>query len=84
MAYRFWFLLILASSLYAELPIFPLRDVRPGQHGIGKTIFAGNRIEDFDVEVLGVLENLGPKQSVILARLSGRGSARSITRGDFS
>ncbi|HZU28706.1 MAG TPA: SpoIVB peptidase S55 domain-containing protein [Bryobacteraceae bacterium] len=72
MACRFWFLTILASSLFAEIPIFPLKDVRPGQHGIGKTIFTGNRIDDFDVEVLGVLENLGPKQSVILARLSGR------------
>lgn len=34
-------------------------------------MFSGNKIEDFDVEVLGVLENLGPKQSIILARLSG-------------
>ena len=50
---------------------FPLRDVRPGQHGIGRTVFQGNRIENFDVEILGVLENLTPKQSIILARLSG-------------
>lgn len=71
MAYRFWFLLILSSCLFAEIPIFPLRDVRPGLHGTGQTIFSGNRVESFDVEVLGVLENLGPKQSVILARLSG-------------
>ena len=71
MAFRFWFLSILASSLFAEIPIFPLKDVHPGLHGIGKTIFTGNRIEDFDVEVLGVLEDLGPKQSIILARLSG-------------
>ncbi len=39
--------------------------------GIGKTIFQGDRIEDFQVEVLGVLENAGPKQSIILGRLSG-------------
>jgi hypothetical protein len=39
--------------------------------GIGKTIFSGDRIEEFQVEVLGVLDNVGPKQSVILARLSG-------------
>jgi hypothetical protein len=70
-AYRFWFLLILSSSLFAEIPIFPLKDIRPGQHGTGRTIFSGNRVESFDVEVLGVLENLAPKQSVILARLSG-------------
>jgi len=34
-------------------------------------VFSGNKIEEFQVEVLGVLDNLGPKQSVILARLSG-------------
>ena len=34
-------------------------------------MFSGNKIEEFQVEVLGVLENLGPRQSVILARLSG-------------
>lgn len=39
--------------------------------GIGKTVFEGTRIDDFQVEVLGILENAGPKQSLILARLSG-------------
>src|SRR6478609_489330 len=37
----------------------------------GRTVFSGNRVEDFQVEILGVLENIGPKQSLILARLSG-------------
>jgi hypothetical protein len=49
----------------------PLQDVKPGMRGIGKTVFQGGRVEDFQVEILGTLENLGPKQSVILARLSG-------------
>src|SRR5689334_10558634 len=48
-----------------------LKDIKPGMHGIGKTVFSGDRIEDFQVEILGVLENIGPKQSLILARLSG-------------
>jgi len=39
--------------------------------GAGKTVFQGDRIEDFQVEILGVLENIGPKQSLILARLAG-------------
>ena len=34
-------------------------------------MFSGSKIEEFQVEILGVLENLGPRQSVILARLSG-------------
>jgi hypothetical protein len=53
------------------MPIFPLREVRAGQHAIGKTVFSGSKIEEFQVEILGVLENVGPRQSIILARLSG-------------
>lgn len=55
----------------AEPQIFPLHDVKPGLRGIGRTVFQGATIEEFQVEILGVLENMGPKQSVILARLSG-------------
>ena len=40
-------------------------------HATGRTVFSGNRIEDFQVEILGVLDNFGPKESLILARLSG-------------
>ena len=54
-----------------QIAIYPLRDVRAGQHAIGKTVFQGNKIEEFQVEILGVLENVGPRQSIILARLSG-------------
>jgi len=70
-AHRWIFYLIVASKLIGQPAIFPLKDVRTGQHGIGRTIFSGNKVEEFQVEVLGVLENLGPKQSIILARLSG-------------
>ena len=40
-------------------------------HGVGRTVFNGTRIEEFQVEILGVLENFGPKESLILGRLSG-------------
>lgn len=60
-----------AAVVFAQTAIFPLKDIRPGMRGVGKTVFSGNRVEDFQVEILGVLENVGPKQSVILARLSG-------------
>ena len=68
---RLFVFLIVASKLFSQAPIFPLRDVRAGQRGIGKTVFSGNKIDEFQVEILGVLENQGPKQAVILARLSG-------------
>ena len=63
--------LALAAALSAQTPIFPLKDVRPGMHAVGRTVFVGNRVEEFQVEVLGVLDNVGPKESLILARLSG-------------
>src|SRR5215467_764022 len=52
-------------------------EVRPGMKGIGKTVFQGTKIEQFDVELLGVLKNFAPKQDMILARLSGGPLART-------
>lgn len=51
--------------------ILPLDQVRPGMKGVGRTVFAGTAIEEFQVEIIGVLANVGPKQSIILARLTG-------------
>src|SRR5438477_5974002 len=54
------------------VPTFPLSEVRPGLKGVGKTIFQGDKVEEFQVEILGVLKNaIGPKHDVILARLAG-------------
>ena len=64
-------LFFVTAGLSFAQGFFQLKDVRPGQHGIGRTVFHGNRIEEFQVEILGVLENLTPKQSIILAKLSG-------------
>lgn len=63
--------LALAAVLSAQTNFFPLADVRAGMRGTGRTIFSGDKIEDFNVEILGVLDNFGPKESLILARLSG-------------
>jgi SpoIVB peptidase S55 len=63
--------LLLSVGLAGAQNFFPLQDVRPGLRGIGRTVFQGDRIEEFQVEILGVLQNLGPKQTIVLARLSG-------------
>jgi hypothetical protein len=60
-----------ASTLDAALAIFPLKDIRAGQRGVGRTVFSGSRVEQFQVEILGVLENIGPRETIILARLTG-------------
>jgi hypothetical protein len=64
-------LLFAALAARAAVAIMPLASVRAGMHGTGKTVFAGDKVEDFQVEILGVLENTGPKESLILGRLSG-------------
>ena len=66
-------LVLLAGAVpaAAQTPILPLRDVRPGMIATGRTVFHGAQIDDFRAEILGVLENIGPRQSIILARLSG-------------
>jgi hypothetical protein len=71
MVIRLLVLLALAANLGAAQDFFPLKDVRPGLRGIGRTVFQGERIEEFQVEILGILENIGPHQTIVLARLSG-------------
>src|SRR5205807_2166112 len=61
-----------AASAQESNEILPLSQVRAGMQGYAYTIFAGDQVEKFDLEVIGVLENfLGPKQSIILVQLKG-------------
>jgi hypothetical protein len=70
------FSLVLALTPFAwcqaNTELFPLTEVKPGLKGVGRTIFQGQQVEEFQVEILGVLKNvLAPKRDLILARLSG-------------
>ncbi|MGZ5442822.1 MAG: SpoIVB peptidase S55 domain-containing protein [Thermoanaerobaculia bacterium] len=47
----------------------PLSEVRKGMKGYGLTVFEGTKIEKFDVEILGVMHNIGPGQNLILAQV---------------
>jgi hypothetical protein len=64
---------VLSPALSAQsTDILPLSQVRPGMQGYAFTIFAGDQIEKFDLEVIGVMPNfLGPQQSIILVQLKG-------------
>jgi len=63
--------LVRAAPAHAQA-VMPLAEVRPGMQGVGRTVFEGARVDEFAVKVLGVLENaIGPRQSLILARLEG-------------
>ncbi len=46
-------------------------ELKPGMKGYGKTVFSGEKIEEFDVEILGVLKNWETKNDMILVKLSG-------------
>ncbi|MBN1996355.1 hypothetical protein JW935_02300 [candidate division KSB1 bacterium] len=52
-------------------PILPLSQVRPGMAGIGKTVFYGDKIEEFNVEVLDIAGNYYPQLDIIVAKVSG-------------
>ena len=60
------------ASAPVSTETLPLDQVRPGMQGYAYTIFAGDQVEKFDLEVLGVMPNfLGPRQSIILVQLKG-------------
>src|SRR5512139_3623793 len=63
---------LLAARVASGTEALPLSDVRPGMQGVGRTVFEGARVDEFRARILGVLENaVGPRQSLILARLEG-------------
>lgn len=62
----------LASESTPNPKLMPLDQVRPGMKGYGMSVFQGSKPERFEVEVLGTLEGVpNPKQSIVIARLSG-------------
>jgi hypothetical protein len=63
-----WF----AAAPAAQTTFLPVDEVRPGMVGVGHTVFEGDRLDEFRVHILGVLHDVvGPRRSLILARLEG-------------
>lgn len=56
----------------AEPPSIGLDELRPGTRGWGLSVFRGSEPERFEVEILGVLENVQPGVSYVMARLTGQ------------
>jgi len=68
-------LLLFMGSMMAQntsVPTLPVDQITAGMKGKGRTVFGADRIEEFDVEILGVLRNYQPRRNLILARLEGR------------
>jgi hypothetical protein len=63
-------LFFLSVTAESAATIFPLNEIKPGMKGKGRTVFIEDRIEEFDVEILGILHNFQPRKNLILAKLS--------------
>ena len=59
------------TSLRAAENIMNIDEIVPGMKGYGKTVFTGDRVGMFNVEVLGILRNWEAKSNMILIRMSG-------------
>ncbi len=51
--------------------LFPESAIRVGMTGVGKTVFLGTRVSEFQVRILGILHNGGPAGDLVLFRASG-------------
>jgi SpoIVB peptidase S55 len=61
-----------ASTRSNGTVLFPLEDLKPGMKGLARTVFSGSEPQEFGIEILGVLNGYtGPRQSTIIAKLSG-------------
>lgn len=67
-----------SKKIESDPRFLPLKEVKSGMKGIARTIFQGSQMEEFGVEVLGVLYGLPtPTQSSIIIRLSGANAERT-------
>jgi hypothetical protein len=65
-------LALLVVSLPAAPPYYPIDQVKPGMVATGYTVWQGDKIEEFNVHIIGVLRNvIGPRRDLILAKLEG-------------
>jgi hypothetical protein len=64
---------------------FPLSELKEGLRGTARTVFRGSEAEEFNVEILGIVPGaIGPKQDMIIGRLSGGGADRTAVFAGMS
>lgn len=68
-----------------NVQLMPLADVKEGMRGTARTVFRGNKAEEFGVEILGVVPDwIGPRQDVIIGKLSGANAERTAVFAGMS
>ncbi len=75
---------VAAGRVDPGVPVIPVSKVKKGMKGYGLSVFEGTEPERFKVEVIGVIENRMPHQSIILARIGDHGLERSSTVAGMS
>lgn len=66
------FLLVLPISLgHAATEFMPVDEIKPGMLGVAKTVVSGTKLEEFGIEVLGIMKNKGATGDLILVRTYG-------------
>jgi len=61
----------LMGAAHAAVPLMPVEEIQVGAQGIARTVISGTRIEEFGVEVLGIMKNKGAVGDLILVRTYG-------------
>ncbi|MFC1850257.1 SpoIVB peptidase S55 domain-containing protein [candidate division CSSED10-310 bacterium] len=60
------------SELFAATgSIMPFSEVKVGMIGVGRSVFQGYEIEEFPLEIIGVVPRTGPNENFIIARVGG-------------
>ena len=65
-------LIVTLISLAALAANYPLENVVPGLKGVGKTVFSGTKVEEFPIEVLGILPGSGVVGDLVLIKVGGK------------
>ncbi|HWR44350.1 SpoIVB peptidase S55 domain-containing protein [Sporomusa sp.] len=65
------FVMLPIAYVQAAPEFMPVDQIVKGMHGTAKTVVAGSQIEEFGVEVLGVMKQKGPSGDLILVRTYG-------------
>ena len=62
----------------SAVQFFPLSELKEGMRGTARTVFRGSEPEEFQVEILGIIPGyIGPKQDMIVGRISGGAADRT-------
>jgi len=73
------------SKSTAAAGFMPVSELREGMRGTARTVFRGEQPEEFNVEILGVVPGaIGPRQDLIIGRISGGGADRTAVFAGMS